>query len=360
MINSVIVYNKRFGSSIGGTESYAAAIIKLLDRLESKPDVFLMPARNLQKYDVNRYLESYYDIKLSRTLRPARFFTKGLFINCSWNEFINAHKYGIHIIHFSTNLKVRLRKNPYKILLNIFQKLLYHKSYSYYVCNSCFTEKHFKLNWPHTPPERIKVVYPPVKLFRCNADAVRKHQIVTFSRFDPEKKLDVLLQTFIVNFKDSDIHLIFMGSVSEKGNPEYLQKLKNLACANIDFVVNPSREKANKVFDESMVFWHAKGFGETEPGLFEHFGISTVEAMSAGVIPVVINKGGQCEIVDHGVSGYKWDTTDELTQYTKQVFSITNEARRRMAAEAVKKSCVFGAEAFEGAFKKILSEFVEA
>ena len=44
--------------------------------------------------------------------------------------------------------------------------------------------------------------------------------------------------------------------------------------------------------------------------------MSTVEAMSAGCVPVVINKGGQKEIVSHGKSGYLWNTVDDLLEHT--------------------------------------------
>jgi len=49
----------------------------------------------------------------------------------------------------------------------------------------------------------------------------------------------------------------------------------------------------------ASIFWHAAGWGEDDryPGRFEHFGIVTREAMSAGCIPVVIGKAGQIEIV---------------------------------------------------------------
>jgi glycosyltransferase involved in cell wall biosynthesis len=69
----------------------------------------------------------------------------------------------------------------------------------------------------------------------------------------------------------------------------------------------------------SKIFWHAKGYSHdenTEPAELEHFGITTVEAMSAGCVPVVINKGGQREIVNDGTNGFLWDTPEELIEKT--------------------------------------------
>ena len=42
--------------------------------------------------------------------------------------------------------------------------------------------------------------------------------------------------------------------------------------------------------------------------MFEHFGITTVEAMAAGCVPVVIDKADQREIVRHVTDGYRWTT----------------------------------------------------
>ena len=65
--------------------------------------------------------------------------------------------------------------------------------------------------------------------------------------------------------------------------------------------------------------FRAAGYGVDEaayPQNLEHFGIVTVEAMSYGCVPVVINKGGQAEIVQHGVNGFLWNSLEELAEYT--------------------------------------------
>ena len=54
------------------------------------------------------------------------------------------------------------------------------------------------------------------------------------------------------------------------------------------------------------------------PELSEHFGIATVEAMSAGCVPVVINRGGQSTSSVTGENGFLWNTLDEMHHYTLQ------------------------------------------
>ena len=74
----------------------------------------------------------------------------------------------------------------------------------------------------------------------------------------------------------------------------------------------------------------------------EHFGITTVEAMSAGCIPVVINKAGQKEIVTDEC-GLKWDTTQELVSNTEYIFSHPQEAKL-LSANSIKRSTIFSKE----------------
>ena len=81
------------------------------------------------------------------------------------------------------------------------------------------------------------------------------------------------------------------------------------------------------LFGHASIFWHFTGMGvdeERNPESTEHYGISTVEAMSAGCVPVVISKGGQPEIVGKEGAGYLCDTPEECV-----------DATRALAADAV-------------------------
>ncbi len=52
----------------------------------------------------------------------------------------------------------------------------------------------------------------------------------------------------------------------------------------------PGAELAD-LYARASIFWHAAGLGEDaedDPNRMEHFGISIVEAMSAGAVPVVL------------------------------------------------------------------------
>jgi glycosyltransferase involved in cell wall biosynthesis len=107
----------------------------------------------------------------------------------------------------------------------------------------------------------------------------------------------------------------------------------------------------------AALYWHAAGFGEDEqraPIKAEHFGITTVEAMAAGCVPLVIARGGQPELVTHGVDGFLWQTLDELHAWTRRLLGNEDE-RRRMAAAAQASSRRFDQAHFAASLAASLS-----
>ncbi|MBM3778312.1 MAG: glycosyltransferase family 4 protein [Acidimicrobiia bacterium] len=120
-------------------------------------------------------------------------------------------------------------------------------------------------------------------------------------------------------------------------------------------LVNPPRSEVTEAYAHAKVFWHAMGYGSDEavqPQASEHFGITTVEAMAAGCVPVVVNRGAQPEIVEHGVNGFVWDTLEELQAYTARLFG--DEAlRERMAAGARERARAFTGTQFLDRFEAI-------
>lgn len=122
------------------------------------------------------------------------------------------------------------------------------------------------------------------------------------------------------------------------------------------FVANVAREELRGLYERASIFWHAAGYGEDEaarPELAEHFGISTVEAMAAGCVPVVINKGGQAEIVEHGASGFLWNTLEELKGYTALLVSDA-ALRARMSGAARARAQLFSRKSFLDRFMRLL------
>ena len=128
----------------------------------------------------------------------------------------------------------------------------------------------------------------------------------------------------------------------------YFSELSKMASDNSRLIANIARDELNELYEQSAIFWHAAGFGEDDsvnPLFVEHFGISTVEAMAAGCVPVVINKGGQREIVHHGVNGFHWETLEELKYYTELLIKDAS-LRRTMSEAARARATFFSRDAF--------------
>ncbi len=140
----------------------------------------------------------------------------------------------------------------------------------------------------------------------------------------------------------------------------YFDELSRIGAeCEANVIANVARNELKQLYEKSKIFWHAAGYGEDEdvhPELTEHFGISTVEAMAAGCVPIVINRGGQREIVQHGVSGFLWDTLDELKEYTLTV-ARDEQLRERMSLAARRRAQDFSREKFVESFFELLQPF---
>jgi glycosyltransferase involved in cell wall biosynthesis len=132
-------------------------------------------------------------------------------------------------------------------------------------------------------------------------------------------------------------------------NHAYFEKVKHAAndCSAV-VQANLERGELRTLFQRAKIFWHGTGFNDptmSQPELAEHFGISTVEAMAAGCVPVVVNKGGQPEIVEHGINGFVWNTIEELTKYTNALAG-DGALWARMSEAAKSRAQAFSRERF--------------
>jgi glycosyltransferase involved in cell wall biosynthesis len=173
---------------------------------------------------------------------------------------------------------------------------------------------------------RANVLYPAIDDFSGTAE--KEYILLSVGRFFRglynDKRYDMLVASFKklreqLPHTSWTYHLV--GScANDSESQRYLEELRAASVGHpIYFHVNSPYEELRQYYSRASLFWHAAGYGVNEnvrPEHAEHFGMSTVEAMSAGCIPVVVNRGGQKEIVTHGESGYLWNTPDELVDRT--------------------------------------------
>ena len=140
---------------------------------------------------------------------------------------------------------------------------------------------------------------------------------------------------------------------------EVLQEAQGYA---IEILNNVALEKLRNLYQESAIYWHATGLGESNersPERNEHFGISTVESMSYGCIPIVINTGGQPEIVSHEKTGYLFNTEKQLEDYTVQCIKLFDQEPKQykvLSKQAIDTARSFSRNQTKQVFINYLSE----
>lgn len=243
----------------------------------------------------------------------------------------------------------------------------YYESYDYYISNSEYTKGWTEQYWGKKKPN--VVIYPPVffedEIKDKYQESEKKNIIISVGRFfvasHSKKQLD-LVRFFTKHqdiFKDYEYHLC--GAVSD--DPQdlaYLKRIKNVAATVDNVFIHENCEfgKLMDLYKQAKIFWHGTGYGVQEclePEKMEHFGITTIEAMSNGAVPVVIRKGGQKETVIDGVTGFTWETEAECVAATKKLID-DDDLRKDMAEKSAVRANEYSIEKFYERHREIFGK----
>lgn len=223
------------------------------------------------------------------------------------------------------------------------------ESYDRVVSNSRYTRRWVRRWWDID----TAILNPPVTL---QARAPKENIILNVGRFfAPEhghskKQLDMVRAMRALEWRGRmpgwTLHLV--GGCSEADRP-YLDKVHREAEGlPVEIHVDAPGSLVRELYGKASIYWHATGLGEdpdTQPDRFEHFGITTVEAMSAGAVPVVILAAGQEEVVEHGVSGLNWEPLVQLVCFTEDLV-LDPERLESMSLAAEVRATDYGMPAF--------------
>lgn len=228
------------------------------------------------------------------------------------------------------------------------------------VCNSNFTASFFDPIFK----SKINVLYPPVDINKFFISKNKENIILSVGRFDNilnAKKQDILIDAFKELYKSNASKqwklVLAGGSLKDPDENSYLKCLKTKARdLPVEFVVNPNFDALRNLYAQSKIYWHAAGYHVNQtkhPEETEHFGMTIVEAMASGLVPVVINKGGIPEIINNGINGYLWDEIDELVSKT-QILISSQELMDNMSRESVNSISKFSKENFQSQFIRLI------
>lgn len=236
---------------------------------------------------------------------------------------------------------------PKRIIRNAYYWLRWRRifaSYTQCVANSAFTASWVRERWGRD----AEVIFPPVRArFAVQPKEKLILSVGRFSRRGTQKRQLEMVQAFVRAY---DKHLNgwefwCAGGVSNgPADRRYFDEVAEAAKGHpVRLIPNAPGDVVRDAYERAAVFWHAAGYRVEEhlqPEQTEHFGMSTVEAMAAGCVPVVIRKGGQREIVEHGKSGFLFDTLDELVQHSTEL-ALSPGLREEMADAARQRARVF-------------------
>jgi glycosyltransferase involved in cell wall biosynthesis len=130
-----------------------------------------------------------------------------------------------------------------------------------------------------------------------------------------------------------ELHLVGGCKPEER---RYVEDVRRAAVGlPVEFHVNAPGDDVAELFAAARVFWHAAGLGEDlerHPDRAEHFGITVVEAMSAGAVPLVYAHGGPAAIVRTHDCGAVYSTIEELADTTLRLAHRPHELDRLAGA----------------------------
>jgi alpha-1,2-mannosyltransferase len=189
---------------------------------------------------------------------------------------------------------------PYQVVSNVFTNKALSMAKIIFT-NSRFTKDAIRKAYPHITPH---VLYPPVNIDRFSSaykSRSRDRKVLVISRFSPEKQIE---NAILISKQLKNIEFEIIGSLIPLNKPyfNYLQKMvRDYGLEKrVRFTPNATNKELIGAMATSSIYLHTmKG---------EHFGVSIVEAMAAGLVPIVPSYGGCSEIAP---KEYLYDTQED-------------------------------------------------
>lgn len=214
------------------------------------------------------------------------------------------------------------------------------------IANSHYTATEVN-EFSHKP---VEVVYPPFASYisKIGKESIKnsdENLVVTTSRLDSNKLLERIPQ--IAQQTDKDIHYAVIGRLYNQPILTHLQAIvKKLGVENrVKFYPNASATQKISLLKQAKLYLH------TMEG--EHFGISIVEAMALGCVPIVHNSGGMKEFVP---AQYRYQTTVEAAQKISQEIAEWTPEKAEQAKVIADR---FSLAHFSENFMRLYSKFFD-
>lgn len=133
-----------------------------------------------------------------------------------------------------------------------------------------------------------EIIYPPVDLGEFEKKVTKENKVITIGRYSQEKNFE-----FILDVMDGiEVPFFMIGNTKTKTNEAYYDNLtvraRQKTSKNTRLLKNIERSEVIKHLLAAKVYFHAAA---------ETFGISVVESIAAGCIPIVPDNSAHVETV---------------------------------------------------------------
>ncbi len=197
-----------------------------------------------------------------------------------------------------------------------------------------------------------KILYPPVDVETFCEMALRSSQredmTLVISRIAPDKQVENAIEVArIMRGRGIGKVMVIAGNLHHYDHGYYQELKKMIADYGLsDYIslqINISFSKLIQLMQLAKVYFH--------PRIDEHFGISIVEAMASGLVPVVSDTGGHTQFVP---SKYQFHTLSHAADVIALAFEATNSERTAISNSTAR----FSNANYIKSFHRILSELL--
>ena len=207
--------------------------------------------------------------------------------------------------------------------------------------NSKFSKNAIEQIYPNVSPT---IIYPcaDTKSFKkiLTSDR-RENKLLVLCRFTPEKSIENALRLA----EKFGVKITIIGSLIPSNRNYYEHLVRMSKSMGIENLVEFKRNASFDTIIEEMSI--SKAYLHTMRG--EHFGIAIVEAMSAGLIPIVPDYGGCVEFVP---KEYQYSSIDAASDIVQSAFEAPFSERKKVSDIAD----LFSEDAFKRNMRKTIEK----
>jgi glycosyltransferase involved in cell wall biosynthesis len=181
-----------------------------------------------------------------------------------------------------------------------------------------------------------------------SANKQRDDLVVTISRIDPSKNLNMIID---IAKRVRNAKFIIIGTLSSRS---YLRALikevkKNHLEERIKILIDISEEQKMNLLRKAKIYLHTMKY--------EHFGIAIVEGMAAGLIPIVHKRGGPwIDIIERGKYGFGFENLEDATNIIEFILGLGTNTLSELRSSIVEKAKVFSFNNFKLKVSKIIEK----